>query len=72
MQIFKEELIQFNKKATDWKNAIKIASKPLLKNGYINENFVPNLISETKRLGPYYILAPNLALGHISPDGSCL
>jgi PTS system ascorbate-specific IIA component len=30
------------------------------------------LINETIRLGPYYILAPYIALGHISPDSSIL
>jgi PTS system ascorbate-specific IIA component len=70
MSLFKEELIQFAKKVSDWKEAIVLASKPLVNHGYVKEEFSQKIIQETERLGPYYLLAKDLALAHISPDGS--
>lgn len=70
MKIFKKEFIQFVDSVSDWKEAIKLASAPLIENENVERNFVNKLISETERLGPYYILAKDLALAHISPDKS--
>ncbi|AVN64372.1 MULTISPECIES: PTS sugar transporter subunit IIA [Mesoplasma] len=70
MKIFKKEFIQFADSVSDWKEALKLASKPLIENENVKSEFVEKLISETERLGPYYILAKDLALAHISPEES--
>lgn len=70
MEIFQKDLIKFREKVTNWEEGLLVASEPLLKHGYIDKNFTKILIEETKKLGPWYIIAPNLAMGHISPDNS--
>ncbi|MDR0739786.1 MAG: PTS sugar transporter subunit IIA [Mycoplasmataceae bacterium] len=71
--MIKPELFQYvNESVNDWKLAIKVASKPLVENKIVLVEFISKLISETIRLGPYYILTENIALGHISPDKSIL
>ncbi|ATZ18443.1 PTS system, ascorbate-specific IIA component [Williamsoniiplasma somnilux] len=72
MEIFKKNFVKFVNEVNDWKDAINLACTPLLENKMINKNFIPKLISETERLGPYYIMVDDLALGHISPDGSAI
>jgi len=72
MSLFKKELIQFTNEIDNWEQAVILATQPLVENGYVTDQFSQKIISETKRLGPYYILAKDLALAHISPEGSTL
>lgn len=70
--IFKKEYIQFINSVDSWESGIKIACEPLVKHGNVNENFAQNIIDVTNELGPYYILAKDLAMGHVTPDGSVM
>ena len=53
-----KELIQQLDKVNDWQTAVRIASKPLLEYGYIEESYVEAIISSVNEIGPYIVLAP--------------
>ena len=61
--LVKKELIQQLDKVNDWQTAVRIASKPLLEQGYIEA-----IISSVNEIGPYIVLAPKVAVPHASPD----
>ena len=61
--------IQLKIHATDWQDALKKASEPLLADGSIEPGYVLGMIDAVKRLGPYIVIAPGLALGHARPSG---
>ena len=50
----------------DWKEAIKIASKPLLEDNSIEELYIENMIKSVEKYGPYIVLADRFALPHAS------
>lgn len=60
--------IALKQKASSWQEAINVCMKPLLENGAVNEEYVTAIIERTKELGPFYILAPGLAMPHERPE----
>lgn len=60
----KEKSIKVNLEAKDWKEAILLSCKPLIDSGAIKKEYYDDIIKSTKEFGPYYILAPGLAMPH--------
>ena len=60
--------IQIIDSATDWKESIKIAAKPLLEKNVITENYIKAMIESIEKLGFYVILRENLAMPHARPE----
>lgn len=51
----------------DWRDAIEIASKPIVKKGYITQEYVKAMIKSVEELGAYMVIIPEIALTHASP-----
>ncbi len=62
------QLVRFEKSAESWEDAIRIATKDLLGNGYIKESYVEGIIECVKDFGPYIVIAPDIALPHARPE----
>jgi PTS system ascorbate-specific IIA component len=62
--------IQLRVTANTWEDAIKVASKPLIDSNRITNDYVTNMINSVKKLGPYIVIAPGLALGHARPSAA--
>ena len=60
--------IILKKEAETWEEAIKVCMQPLLDKGTIEQEYVDAIIERTKELGPFYILAPGLAMPHERPE----
>ncbi len=67
-QILNTQLIQFKDQLNTWEEAIQLAAAPLIENDSIEQTYVDKIISNTKELGPYYVLGPNIALPHARPE----
>lgn len=67
-EILQKNFIQFTDKKLDWEEAIKYASKPLIENEYITEEYVAAMIDNVKKLGAYVVLAPRVAIPHARPE----
>ena len=52
----------------DWKEAIYTAVKPLVDGGYCEARYSDEIIKNTEKLGPYYVLCENVALVHGSTE----
>lgn len=64
--------IQLADEISDWQQALKLCAEPLLKAGVINSDYVPAIICSHQKIGPYYVLAPGLAMPHARPEeGAC-
>lgn len=53
----------------DWEKAITLASSPLLESGTIEEGYIREMIDSVKRLGPYIVISPQIAIAHSRPNG---
>ncbi|MCD8502409.1 MAG: BglG family transcription antiterminator, partial [Bacillaceae bacterium] len=62
------ETIQYKDKVSNWREAIIIAAEPLLKLGSISESYIEAMITNIDNLGPYIVIAPDIALPHARPE----
>lgn len=70
-QIVKENLVCVNLHAKDWEDAIEKSAKPLIQDGDITTNYVKGIFDSVKKFGPYFVIAPHVALAHApSKDGA--
>lgn len=67
-KIIKKENISIIDKELDWKEAIKLAAKPLLEQGYVEKRYPEEIINNTLKFGPYYVLAENVGFLHVRPE----
>ncbi|MXR13808.1 PTS sugar transporter subunit IIAB [Mycoplasma flocculare] len=62
--LVKNNSILLNQKASTWQEAIEISCKPLIAKKLISQTYIDAIITSTTENGPYYILAPFLAMPH--------
>ena len=55
-----------------WKNAVRLSAEPLLAQGYMAEHYIEAILKSHEELGPYYLLAPGLAMPHARPEQGAL
>ncbi len=63
-----DENIQVVDAVSDWKQAINLSAVPLIKAGAITEQYPQAILKSHQELGPYYVLAPGLAMPHARPE----
>lgn len=70
-KVINPKLIQLAIRAVDWKDAIHQAAQPLIDNNDVTEHYVEGIIRSVKEYGPYFVIAPHVALAHApSKDGA--
>ncbi|VEU59063.1 PTS sugar transporter subunit IIA [Mesomycoplasma neurolyticum] len=64
----KHKTVNLNLEAKDWKEAVYLATKPLIDKNLVLNSYYEAIIKSTVEHGPYYIIADNLAMPHASSD----
>ena len=62
------ENIQIVQSVSDWKQAIRLSAQPLLAKETMTEAYIDAIFNSHQELGPYYVLAPGLAMPHARPE----
>lgn len=62
--MLKKENVRILSEVTDWQEAVQVSINPLIEGGYVEPRYVDGVIENTAKYGPYYVLAPDLALIH--------
>ena len=60
--------ITLQESVEDWLQALEWCAKPLLDLQVIEPEYVTAIIQQHHTLGPYYVLAPGLAMPHARPE----
>lgn len=60
--------ITLKERVVDWQEAVKIAAQKLVEKGNIEENYIEKMIENIKKLGPYIVLADDVAMPHSRPE----
>lgn len=63
-----EQRIAIVDNVSDWEAAIDLVCKPLIESGDILNEYVDAIKQSTIELGPYYVLAPMIAMPHARPE----
>lgn len=56
--------IQILEHVDDWQEAIRIATLPLVEEGFVAKDFYLAMIENIQKLGPYIVIAPGFAFPH--------
>lgn len=68
----KNKTIELNMLAEDWKDAIRKGGKLLLDAGCCTESYIESIIDVCIEKGPYFVLAPGLAMPHSRPENGVI
>lgn len=68
MELLKEKNCRIVDSAADWQDAIRISVKPLEEEGDVKSCYKEEIIRNVNELGPYFILAPGVAMPHARPE----
>lgn len=66
-EIIEKSDIQVGLHASDYREAILMASSPLIEEGKITKRYAEMMIESLETLGPYIVLMPGFALAHSAP-----
>ena len=61
--------IALKARAVDWRGAVKIGTDLLEKAGAVTHRYYEEILKSTEEHGPYYLLAPGIAMPHARPEG---
>lgn len=64
--LIREENIAIVESVSTWQEAIHLSAKPLIDNGYIEPRYVDAIFENINKFGPYFVLAPDIAMPHAS------
>ncbi|MGT2887912.1 BglG family transcription antiterminator [Streptococcus didelphis] len=71
-ELIREATYQTSSQDLDWKQAIRLAAQPLLKNGQITENYPEAMIKKVEEFGPFINLGKGIAIPHARPEDGVL
>lgn len=66
-EIIEKSVIQVGLHASNYKEAILLASSPLIEEKKITKRYAEMMIESLETLGPYIVLMPGFALAHSAP-----
>lgn len=64
--------VSLQQTAPTWQDAVKIGTDLLIKAGVVSEEYYPAILRSVKEHGPYFVLAPGLAMPHARPEEGAL
>jgi mannitol/fructose-specific phosphotransferase system IIA component (Ntr-type) len=63
-----ENCIQWFNEKVNWQEAIALSAAPLIKKGAVTKKYAEAMVENINQLGPYILIAPNVALPHARPE----
>lgn len=60
--------IQLCDHVADWQEAVTLSAQPLLKREAITHDYLEAIFRQHQTLGPYFVLAPGIAMPHARPE----
>lgn len=65
-------LIALQIEANNWEDAVRAGGKLMVKAEICEERYVEAMVNAVKKMGPYMVLAPGIALAHARPEDGIL
>ncbi|WP_039908250.1 PTS sugar transporter subunit IIA [Candidatus Regiella insecticola] len=67
-ELLTSDVIQIVPQASNWRDAIAIACRPLIDNDAIEPRYVNAIYRAHEAIGPYYVVGPGIAMPHARPE----
>ena len=68
MKFLEENLVELDVEVSSADEAIRAAGKLLVEGGVVEESYVEAMVQSYHANGPYFVLAPRIALPHARPE----
>lgn len=72
MRFLDPELTSFNIEVSSSEDAVRLAGHLLQKNGIVEKRYVDAMVGAYREKGPYFVIAPHVALPHARPTDGVL
>jgi mannitol operon transcriptional antiterminator len=72
MELLTAEQTAIQLHVPNWEEAVRSAGRLLVKCGFAEERYIEGMLSLTRELGPYIVLAPGIAIPHARPEEGAL
>ncbi len=77
MSTFVERLISAHtiavrRSAGDWEDAVRQGGAMMVAAGLVEERYIDAIVENHKTIGPYFVIAPGIAMPHAKPDKGVL
>lgn len=70
VEILSTDKVQVLEQVESWREAISIAAGPLKEQGYFQQDYIDDMIHSVEKLGPYIVIAPEIAIAHARPNSN--
>ncbi|MFW0761149.1 PTS sugar transporter subunit IIA [Staphylococcus cohnii] len=70
LEIISSDKVQVLEHVESWREAINIAASPLQEQGYFQQDYIDDMIRSVEKLGPYIVIAPEIAIAHARPNNN--
>ncbi|AYX90833.1 PTS sugar transporter subunit IIA [Staphylococcus cohnii] len=70
LEILSSDKVQVLEQVESWREAINIAASPLREQGYFQQAYIDDMIHSVEKLGPYIVIAPEIAIAHARPNNN--
>ena len=70
LEIISSDKVQVLEQVESWREAINIAASPLQEQGYFQQAYIDDMIHSVEKLGPYIVIAPEIAIAHARPNNN--
>lgn len=70
LEILSSDKVQVLEQVESWREAINIAASPLQEQGYFQQAYIDDMIHSVEKLGPYIVIAPEIAIAHARPSNN--
>lgn len=68
MAMIQKEHVRVQHCVEDWKQAVIDVVNPLVEDGYVQKRYIDGIFENTEKMGPYYVIAPQIAIPHARPE----
>ncbi|SIQ12649.1 PTS system, ascorbate-specific IIA component [Alkalispirochaeta americana] len=53
---------------SDWEAAVRLGGEMMKSAGLVEQSYIDAMVDNHKKIGPYYVLAPGIAMPHAKPE----
>lgn len=67
-ELINTNFININMEAKTWEDAVRKSGQILMDNGCIEKSYIDAMVNTVKKVGPYIVILPGIAMPHASPE----
>lgn len=70
--LLSQKTIRFKAVVANWQEAVKIGTNLLEASASVTKQYYTEILNSVDKLGPYFVIAPGIAMPHARPEGGVL